>query len=103
MPKTTRKSTYTGSFINNVKAKTGRELSDILREGQKFGYSCRELAKHYGFNVHSIYKWTKILKIMLCDKRHETKLEAVEYYEPPITYLSHQWPTTKFIDHWQRK
>ena len=98
MTKTKRKSEYKGSFINSVKAKTGRELEDILREAQKSGLNCRQVADRYGFNVHSIYKWTKVLNIILADVRHDTKLPVKEYYEPPITCLSHKWPTTKFID-----
>jgi len=54
MTKTKRKSEYKGSFINSVKAKTGRELEDILREAQKSGLNCRQVADRYGFNVHSI-------------------------------------------------
>jgi hypothetical protein len=96
MTKTKRKPEYTGSFINNVKAKTGRELEDILREAQKLGLNCRQVAQRYGFNVHSIYKWTKVFNIMLVDVRHDTKLSVEEHYEPPITYLSHKWPTTNF-------
>ena len=98
MTKTKRKPKYNGSFINNVKEKTGRELEDILREAQKSGLNCRQVADCYGFNVHSIYKWTKVLNIILADVRHDTKLPVKEYYEPPITYLSHKWPTTKFVD-----